>query len=82
MWKSQAGTLVRVLTSLRREPIELHALYPTRRSMSGKVRAFIDALIGHLDTVKLTSARLATVVRQASAKASIAAIDPTNKIMD
>jgi hypothetical protein len=27
-------------------------------------------------------ARLATVVRQASAKASIAAIDPTNKIMD
>jgi hypothetical protein len=29
---------------LRREPIELHALYPTRRSMSGKVRAFIDAL--------------------------------------
>ena len=56
MWKSQAGTLVRVLTSLRREPIELHALYPTRRSMSGKVRAFIDAL-GHLDTVKLTFSR-------------------------
>jgi DNA-binding transcriptional LysR family regulator len=55
MWKSQAGTLVRVLTSLSREPIELHALYPTRRSMSGKVRAFIDALIGHIDTVTLTS---------------------------
>jgi DNA-binding transcriptional LysR family regulator len=48
---------VRVLSSLRREPIELHALYPTHRSMSGKVRAFIDALIGHLDTVKLTSSR-------------------------
>ncbi|MFM0730336.1 nuclear transport factor 2 family protein [Paraburkholderia sediminicola] len=46
------------------------------------VFAFIDALIGHLDTVKLTSlARLATVVRQASATASITAIDPTNKIM-
>ncbi|MDB5787354.1 MAG: LysR family transcriptional regulator, partial [Caballeronia mineralivorans] len=57
MWKSQAGTLVRVLTSLRREPIELHALYPTRRSMSGKVRAFIDAIIGHLNTVTLTSSR-------------------------
>ena len=45
MRKSQAGTLVRVLSSLRREPIELHALYPTRRSKSGKVRAFVDALI-------------------------------------
>jgi hypothetical protein len=42
---------------MRRKPIELHALYPTRRSMSGKVCAFIDALIGHLDTVKLTSSR-------------------------
>ncbi|MDN7587048.1 LysR family transcriptional regulator [Burkholderia seminalis] len=52
-----AGTLVRVLPSLRREPIELHALYPTHRSMSAKVRAFIDALIGHLDTVRLTSSR-------------------------
>ncbi|PRE01620.1 MULTISPECIES: LysR family transcriptional regulator [Burkholderia] len=52
-----AGTLVRVLPSLRREPIELHALYPTHRSMSAKVRAFIDALVGHLDTVKLTSSR-------------------------
>lgn len=44
-----AGTLVRVLPLLRREPIELHALYPTHRSMSAKVRAFIDALIGHLE---------------------------------
>lgn len=52
-----AGTLVRVLPSLRREPIELHALYPTHRSMSAKVRAFIDALIGHLDTVRLISSR-------------------------
>jgi hypothetical protein len=55
MWKSQAGTLMRVLSSLSREPIELHALYPTRLSKSGKVRAFVDALIGHLDTFKLTS---------------------------
>lgn len=47
-----AGKLVRVLPSLRRDPIELHALYPTHRSMSAKVRAFIDALISHLDTVK------------------------------
>ncbi|ASW03355.1 LysR family transcriptional regulator [Paraburkholderia aromaticivorans] len=52
-----AGTLVRVLPSLRRESIELHALYPTHRSMSAKVRAFIDALIVHLDTVKPTSSR-------------------------
>ena len=34
MWKSQARMLVRVLTSLRRERIELYALYPTHRSMS------------------------------------------------
>jgi DNA-binding transcriptional LysR family regulator len=52
-----AGTLVRVPSSLRREPIELHAMYPTHRSMSAKVRAFIDVLIGHLDTVKLTCSR-------------------------
>jgi DNA-binding transcriptional LysR family regulator len=29
-----AGTLVPVLSSLRREPIELHALYPIHRSMA------------------------------------------------
>lgn len=52
-----AGTLVRVLPLLKREPIELHALYPTHRSMSAKVRAFIDALIGHLETIKQTSSR-------------------------
>ncbi len=52
-----AGTLVRVLSSLRRKPIELHALYPTHRSMSAKVRAFIDALSAHLDTSRQTSAR-------------------------
>lgn len=54
----RAGTLVRVLPSLRREPIELHALYPTHRSMSAKVRVFIDALVGHLETVGLTSSRV------------------------
>jgi hypothetical protein len=35
--------------------MKLHALYPTRRSTSGKARDFIDALIGHLDMIKLTS---------------------------
>lgn len=43
-----AGTLVRVLPHLQGELIEAHALYPSHRSLSAKVRVFIDALVVHL----------------------------------
>jgi DNA-binding transcriptional LysR family regulator len=42
------GTLVRVLPHLEGELIEAHALYPSHRSLSAKVRVFIDALVAHL----------------------------------
>ena len=42
------GTLVRVLPGLEGEQIEAHALYPGHRSLSAKVRVFIDALVVHL----------------------------------
>lgn len=42
------GTLVRVLPHLEGEQIDAHALYPSHRSLSAKVRVFIDALVAHL----------------------------------
>lgn len=43
-----AGQLVRVLPAYEHRSVEVHALYPSRRSLSAKVRVFIDALIGNL----------------------------------
>jgi DNA-binding transcriptional LysR family regulator len=43
-----AGTLVRVLPHLDGESMDAHALYPSQRSLSAKVRVFIDALVAHL----------------------------------
>ena len=40
--------MVRVLPDLRGELIEAHALYPSHRSLSAKVRVFIDALGEHM----------------------------------
>jgi len=40
----EAGRLVRLLPEWEPEPIQLHALYPTRLSSSPKVRAFLDFL--------------------------------------
>ena len=42
------GTLVRVLPHLEGESVEAHALYPSQRSLSAKVRVFIDALVAQL----------------------------------
>ena len=42
------GELVRVLPSLEPEAVDVHALYPSHRSLSAKVRLFIDALVVHL----------------------------------
>jgi DNA-binding transcriptional LysR family regulator len=38
------GTLVRLLPDHAGERVEVHALYPRQRSLSAKVRAFVDAL--------------------------------------
>jgi len=42
------GTLVRLLPDHQDDAVEVHALYPSHRSLSAKVRVFIDALAGHL----------------------------------
>ncbi len=43
-----AGRLVRVLPAYHCGSVEAHALYPSHRSLSAKVRVFIDALVDHL----------------------------------
>lgn len=43
-----AGALVRVLPDHTTEGVDVHALYPSHRSLSAKVRVFIDALAAHM----------------------------------
>ena len=42
------GSLVRLLPEWSSGAVEVHALYPSHRSLSAKVRVFIDALMDHL----------------------------------
>jgi DNA-binding transcriptional LysR family regulator len=44
----EAGSLVHLLPEWRRPPVDIHAVYPSRRGMSAKVRVFIDTLTAHL----------------------------------
>lgn len=46
------GALVRVLPDHTSESVEVHALYPSHRSLSAKVRVFIDALAAHMAASK------------------------------
>lgn len=48
----QSGELVRLLPQFQGEMIEMHALYPSHRSLSAKVRVFIDALVLHVKSVR------------------------------
>ena len=42
------GSLVRLLPDHGCETVEAHAVYPSKRSLSPKVRVFVDALLTHL----------------------------------
>jgi DNA-binding transcriptional LysR family regulator len=42
------GTLLRILPHLNCGSVDAHALYPSHRSLSAKVRVFIDALVSYL----------------------------------
>ncbi|WP_216851106.1 substrate binding domain-containing protein [Acidisphaera sp. L21] len=42
------GRLVRLLPEFAGRSVDAHALYPSHRSLSAKVRVFIDALVDHL----------------------------------
>ena len=52
-----AGTLVRLFPEYQDDAVEVHALYPSHRSLSAKVRVFIDALVEHLNQTKDQIAR-------------------------
>ena len=43
-----SGALVRVLPDHEVEAVEVHALYPSHRSLSAKVRVFLDMLVAHM----------------------------------
>jgi DNA-binding transcriptional LysR family regulator len=43
------GELVRLFEDIKPLSVDVHAIYPDRRSLSAKVRAFIDALSGFLN---------------------------------
>jgi DNA-binding transcriptional LysR family regulator len=43
---------MRILTGLEPHRVEAHALYPSHRSLSAKVRVFIDTLVAHLATTR------------------------------
>lgn len=42
----QNGRLMQVLRNYREPPAEIHAVYPQRHQMSGRVRVFVDFLAG------------------------------------
>lgn len=42
------GTLIRLLPDHEPDTVDAHALYPRHRSLSVKVRVFVDALVAHL----------------------------------
>ena len=42
------GSLVQVLPDHGTDALDVHALYPSHRSLSAKVRVFIDAMVEHL----------------------------------
>ena len=43
------GTLVRSLPECQDDTVDVHALYPSHRSLSAEVRVSIDALADHLN---------------------------------
>ena len=50
--KIRAGELVRIFPVLIPQVVEAYAVYPSHRSLSAKVRAFIDALVEYLDSIR------------------------------
>ena len=50
-----SGRLVRVLPNVGAATIDVHALYPSHRSLSAKVRVFIDALAEHMQLTPRSS---------------------------
>ena len=47
-----SGQLVRLLPHLECETVDAHALYTNSRSLSAKVRVFLDALVSYLESLE------------------------------
>ena len=46
--RQASGVLVRALPALEGDRIHAHALFPSHRGLSAKVRAFMDHIVAHL----------------------------------
>ena len=58
----RAGTLVPILPGYVAATIPVHAVYPSRRHLSAKVRAFIDFLVARFADVRRGTSRRADVI--------------------
>ena len=55
--EESSGRLVRVLPEWELAPIEIFALYPSRLSMTPKLRVFLDYLVEEMQRFQLTGAK-------------------------
>jgi len=56
----RSGRLVQVLENYRTPPADIHAVYPQRHQLSGRVRAFVDFLASHFEKPATRAAGLAS----------------------
>lgn len=56
----RSGRLVQVLENYRTPPADIHAVYPQRHQLSGRVRAFVDFLAAHFEKPSTRAAGLAS----------------------
>lgn len=54
----EEGKLVRLLPALCNRSVDVHAMYPSHRSLSAKVRVFIDAMIADLNSLERPPVRM------------------------
>ena len=60
------GALVHVLPDHAGERVDVHALYPRQRSLSAKVRAFVEAVSAHLAEPDVGYGARAPIIQQAA----------------
>ena len=56
----RSGRLQQVLETLRTPPADIHAVYPQRHQMSGRVKALVDFLASHFEKSSTRAAGLVT----------------------
>ena len=56
----RSGRLQPVLENYRTPPADIHAVYPQRHQLSGRVRAFVDFLVAHFEKPSTRAAGLAS----------------------